>query len=196
MKTTPMAKSSAEALVVEDDELLGITLVEALARRGLTSHRCRSLAEARATLATLGGTSRVELLILDVLLPDGTGVELLRDEAFSSPYPRVVAISGAARPEQSFELAQLGVECFVPKPIALAAFELALEHVLTEPQDLRPGLRSLVGKRSIAEIENEVRATLVSEAMARAGTLSGAARLLSISRQLLQHILRDIAQRP
>lgn len=189
-------KRDRRALIVEDDELLGLTLVDALERRGLCARHCKSLAEARATLGRANPAFNVELLVIDVLLPDGTGLDLLREVALSGPHPRVIAISGAARPEQSFELAQLGVERFVPKPLALDAFERALEHVLTEPPDLRPSLRCMVGKRPIAEIEREVRATLVTEAVARAGSVSGAARLLSISRQLLQHILREIAARP
>jgi two-component system, response regulator RegA len=180
-----------QALVLEDDELLGATLVDALARHDLELRWYRTLRETRACLHD-DRAFRPGLLVLDVMLPDGTSVDLLRELERSSALPAVVAISGEARPEHSFDLAQLGVECFVPKPIELAALEAAFERALRQPIELRPFLRKLVGKRSIGEVETEVRATMVREAMARGRSVSGAARLLSVSRQLLQHILRDL----
>lgn len=135
--------------------------------------------------------SRPRLLVLDVILPDGTALEFLREMAEHSSFKAVVAISGAAEPAQSFALAQLGVECFVPKPIDLAAFERAVAQAMDSRIDLRPTLRKLVGRRAISDVETEARSTIVEEAVAQAGSVRGAARLLSISRQLLQHILRN-----
>jgi two-component system response regulator RegA len=183
--------SPRTALILEDDELLGATLVEALDRHGFVSTRCRTLQQARVYLGQEGAAVSHDLLVLDVLLPDGTGLDLLHEFARDAPFKAIVAISGMARPTQSFELAQLGVECFVPKPIDLAALEYAVEQALTRPVNLRPALRKLVGRRAICDVETEVRSVMVEEAVARAGSVRGAARLLSISRQLLQHILRN-----
>ena len=183
--------SPRTALVLEDDELLGATLAEALARRGFVSTRCRTLQQARACLCHDLAALHRDLLVLDVLLPDGSGLDLLREVARHAPFKAVVAISGAVQPAQSFELAQLGVECFVPTPIDLAVLEHAVEQAVTRPVDLRPALRKLVGRRAISDVEAEVRSVMVEEAVAQAGSVRGAARLLSISRQLLQHILRN-----
>ncbi len=62
---------------------------------------------------------------------------------------------------------------------------------IDELPDLTPLLRAVVGRKSVHQVEEQVRATMVAEALARAnGNLSSAARMLSISRQLLQHILK------
>jgi transcriptional regulator with PAS, ATPase and Fis domain len=62
---------------------------------------------------------------------------------------------------------------------------------MSEPPDLAPHLKSAVGLVPIKSVEQTVRSTMVSEALARGGgSRRAAARVLSISRQLLQHILR------
>lgn len=94
-------------------------------------------------------------------------------------------------PAEGFRLAQMGVRAFVPKPATPAAIERALAAVLGAAPDLAPLVRTLVGWLGVHEAEDRVRATMVAEALARArGNRKSAARLLAISRQLLQHILR------
>jgi DNA-binding response OmpR family regulator len=62
-------------LVVDDSLTVRMNLSEILAAAGLPVVACASVAEAKAELAN----KRFALVILDVLLPDGDGVELLRD---------------------------------------------------------------------------------------------------------------------
>jgi DNA-binding NarL/FixJ family response regulator len=132
-------------------------------------------------------------MLLDVCLPDGTALDLLRAFPSTRPRPCVVAMSGAARPEQSFELALSGVRHFLPKPVDSAEEVLAiLRRAGSEPPDLAPQLRATVGLRPVQEVEAEVRRVMVGEALARVGTVRGAARLLAVSRQLLQHIRRGL----
>ena len=63
---------SRTALVLEDDELLGDTLAEALAGRGFVSTCCHMLQQARLCLCREKTPFQPDLLVLDVLLPDGT----------------------------------------------------------------------------------------------------------------------------
>ena len=64
-----------------------------------------------------------------------------------------------------------------------------------EAYDFLPRVRGVVGERSLHEVEREVRATMVNEALTRAGgSRREAARLLKVSRQLLQHILRQASE--
>jgi DNA-binding NtrC family response regulator len=107
------------------------------------------------------------------------------------PTPLVVAMSGTALPEQAFELAQLGVRRFLPKPLDLPSLEAVLAEAVRNPPELEHQWRGLVGQRPIRDVEREMRRAMVQEAMAKSGgRLSKAARLLAVSRQLLQYMLR------
>lgn len=174
-------------LVVEDEPRLRATLVEALAVRGFAVREAGSVREALAALAE----ARPDLVILDVALPDGRALDIVAGAAELTPAPRMVAISGAAGPDESFALAERGVRAYLKKPINLEELEAAIDKALSLPPDLAPHLKSAVGLIPIKDVEQDARATMVKEALARSGgSRRAAARALGISRELLQHILR------
>ena len=70
------------ALIVDDDLGFRLGLAEAVAREGLDVVTAGSLAEARADIAS----AAPDVVLLDLSLPDGSGMELLRElEALRSP---------------------------------------------------------------------------------------------------------------
>jgi two-component system, NtrC family, sensor kinase len=66
---------TARVLIVDDSLTVRMNLAEMMTADGFEPEVCASIAEARRALAT----GRFALAILDVLLPDGDGVELLRE---------------------------------------------------------------------------------------------------------------------
>ena len=66
---------SATVVVVDDSLTVRMDLVEACAAAGLTALPCASIAEARAALAS----HEVAVAVLDVVLPDGDGVEEIKE---------------------------------------------------------------------------------------------------------------------
>lgn len=176
-----------EMLVVEDDPELARILETAMQRVAVSVRAVGTLAAARQVLQTVA----IDAILLDVCLPDGQADALLQDVQDLARFPVVVAISGSARPEETFRLAQAGVRAFVPKPLDLASLYGVWEEVLATSPELRPHLRGTVGRRPLMDVESDVRGAMVAEALARSrGSRRGAARLLEISRQLLQHIVR------
>lgn len=67
-------------LLLEDDTTLGSGIQLALQNPALELSLCRTLAEAKNAAAQ----TRFDLLILDINLPDGSGLELLRQVRRSS----------------------------------------------------------------------------------------------------------------
>lgn len=174
-------------MVVDDDPTL-VESVETALGREMGEIRCCSRVAAVAGM--LDGWVP-DLLLLDVVLPDGDAFDVMDLLDQREPMPQVIAISGMATAPESFDLAQRGVGAYLSKPFTMDELRQAIEQVSSQPAELRGSLRSLVGKRPLRDVEQEVRTTMVKEALARSGgRRSGAARLLKISRQVVQHILR------
>ncbi len=174
-------------MVVDDDRVLVQQMCTALETGGVEVRACTTVSEAVTTLAAW----LPDLVVLDLALPDGDAfdvLEMLRDRA---PAPLVVVISGTASARQSFRLAELGVRSYLSKPFDDHELAAAIQHAVDEAPNIKPQLRQLVGQRSIHEVEEEVRAAMLDEAIARSGgSRRGAARLLQVSRQLVQRMLR------
>jgi DNA-binding NtrC family response regulator len=176
-------------LVVEDTPGLAKTLAEAFKDLAEDVTVARTVAEA---LAFLDDPERpCDLAVVDVRLPDGSGIDVATRALARSPIPLVVAMSGEASPEESFALARTGVHAYLQKPLSFASLLAALERAAAEKPQLAAHVRSAVGKVPLHELEEDVRSMMVDEALARSdGSRRGAARLLAVSRQLMQHILR------
>lgn len=174
-------------LIIVDDRDLQGALDRATRGRADESRCVASVAEAVPLLASWWP----DALVLDCDLSDGCGLDVLRAIGGAAPTPVMVAIGGRVAPEHSFRLAQLGVRAFVAKPAVSSALARALDEALATTPDLEPLARAAVGHLGVREVEALVRTAMVMEALARAhGSRHAAARLLAISRQLLQHILK------
>lgn len=173
-------------LIVEDNASLREALESALGGR-VTVESCANVQQAAVKLRAL----QPDVVLLDFDLPDGSALDVIRLAVERGPVPAFVAMSGVANAEQAFCLAQLGVRSYLPKPVTLAQVEQAIERAVDTGPDVTPHVRAAVGKVPLKDFERVVRETMLTEALARSdGSRRGAARLLDVSRQLLQHMLR------
>ncbi len=173
-------------LVVEDDAHLCKALESSLHSYSDEVRVCSSIEEAEKMIADW----HPDLMLLDFKLSDGDALELLAEVSQRSPFPVTIAISAYALPEETFQLAHFGVRAFLQKPINLSDLESALKHVSAEAPNLVPHLRNAVGSVGLKEMELCVRQTMLEEALGRVnGSRRGAAKLLHVSRQVIQHVL-------
>ncbi len=187
MKQGEKIWKKSKLLLVDDDTKL-LEALRSTFETEVDELRCRT--SVASTLALLDDW-QPDILVLDLTLDDGDAFAILDAVRRRSPTPAIVAISGTATPALSFRLAQAGVQEYLSKPFTMAELRRAIERAMAEPRDLRLHLRRLVGLRKLSDVQEEVRTTLVNEALARtSGSRRAAARLLGISRQLLQYILR------
>jgi two-component system response regulator RegA len=174
-------------LIVEDNDALRRALGLTLAEHASEVRTAATVEEAELAIREW----HPDAIVLDFSLPDGDAFDLLCIIANTEPMPVLVVMSGMAAPEESFLLPQMGVRAFVPKPLEPEAVERALARALVTAPDLAPMIRTAVGRIGVHTVEEQVRATMVAEAMARThGSRSAAARLLAVSRQVLQHFLK------
>jgi CheY-like chemotaxis protein len=107
-------------LVVEDEPVNRALLRAVLERSESERLRdCRmveagTLADARRSLKA----GAFDVVILDVRLPDGTGLALARElaQARSVPAPRVVVMSASVLPAEREAAMQAGCDAFLAKP--------------------------------------------------------------------------------
>jgi two-component system KDP operon response regulator KdpE len=132
--------SPPQILLVEDNEL-NRALVRAIltraadpAMRGAQLLEAHNLTQARAVLAH----EEVDAVLLDVQLPDGSGLSLLDDFAGRSGgrRPAVIAVTGGVLPEQQAAAFAAGCDAILEKPFVAAQ----LVRVLTDSiASRRPG---------------------------------------------------------
>lgn len=185
----PAADQFERALIVEDQPRLQLALRTALKRWAKDIAVAGSVAEATEQLVAF----KPQLILLDVQLPDGLGHTVAQAAQALAALPIIVAVSAAASPAESFALAELGVRRYLQKPIDPAQLDATIQAAIDDAPDLRVAARAAVGRRSIHDVEAEIREAMVEEALGQAqGSKRGAAKLLDVSRQLVQHMLRKI----
>ena len=101
-------------LVVEDEPTLRETLVEALESEGF---RVVGAADGRAALATFR-SERPELILLDLMLPELSGIEVMRIIRAESGVPIVMLTAKDSELDKVLGL-ELGADDYVTKPFSL-----------------------------------------------------------------------------
>jgi DNA-binding NtrC family response regulator len=177
----------ARVLVVEDDR----GLCSAIAR--IASQWAEEVLEAHDAEVACRMLVRCppRLVILDVRLPDGSAFDVLDAARVLRPAPAFVAVSGQATPEEAFRLARAGVRAYVAKPFTPEKLHDEVARALGEAPALAPFVSAAVGHRKLRDLQDEVRRTMIDEALALGdGSRSQTARLLGVSRQAVQQIVR------
>jgi two-component system response regulator RegX3 len=112
-------------LLVEDEESITAPLREALAREGLDADVARTAAEA----LELAGRVDPDIVLLDLMLPDGSGFDVCRELRRTS---RVPIIMVTARGEEADRVAglELGADDYVTKPFSAREVVARIRAVL------------------------------------------------------------------
>jgi two-component system response regulator RegA len=172
--------------MVEDDDALRSAVGRALRSTGRTVEEASTCADGLAALVR-----GFDLLLLDVRLPDGSGVGVAKAAAAMRPAPLIVVLSGEASAQEAFELARLGAVQFMSKPFSFDELLAAIDLVNVARVQLAPIVRSYVGQADLRDVQDNVRRAMVEQALALAnGNRSVAARLLRVTRQAIQKFIR------
>jgi len=87
-------------------------------------------AESRAQAATLLGQGPVEMIITDVKLPDGDGLEILRHVKAASPETVVIVMTAFGSHEMNVAAMRLGADAYLTKPFDVEELKLVARRVL------------------------------------------------------------------
>ncbi len=126
----PPAGGHRRILLVEDHEPTRNALAQLLARRGHAVTACGTVAEARAA-ATQGA---FDLLISDVGLPDGNGLELMAEMQRQGPEIAGIALTGYGMDHDLVRTQSAGFAVHLTKPVTIQSLDRALAATsLREP---------------------------------------------------------------
>ena len=184
-----MLPFAGNVLVIEDNDGLRDAVARIVAGWGAEVVVAATAAEAKDLLLK---PPPPELILIDVRLPDDTAFGVLDIASQLSPAPTIVAMSGKASADEAFRLAQRGVRKYLDKPFSIKELASTVESARSEAPVIGPVISAWVGRVPMRELQQEVRHVMVKEALALAeGNRSGAARLLHVTRQAVQQMIRS-----
>jgi len=133
--------SNEQILVVDDDEVIRWTLREALQSWGFATVEAGLAAEAiKQFQAELPAA-----VLLDIDLPDGSGLDVLREIKHEHPEAIVIMITGNVQIDNTISALRGGAYDFIAKPINLEELRVTLRNAI-EARHLR---------REVAQVRKE-----------------------------------------
>jgi len=130
------------ALLIDDNEDFLAGLAEIATQEGFVVTTASSLKQARAHLSR----EPVDITLVDLALPDGEGIELLK-ELKDTPGTDVIMISGVATVDSAIEALRLGALDYLTKPLDTHRLRAVLANAAR--------VRSL--KEQVGTLRNELR---------------------------------------
>jgi len=144
-------KQSVYILLVEDEEELRLTLRDLLehARHHVTL--CANAMRAREAMQN----GKFDLALLDIRLPDGDGIELLREFRHADPDMGVMMMTGYAEVDTAVDAMRLGADDFLKKPFDFDELLIRIEE-LQKKRGLRRDNKVLRARIPATESKTEL----------------------------------------
>lgn len=153
-------------LIVDDEEIILESLTQYLIERGFNVIGVENLSSARKILSE----KAIDLILLDIKLPDGMGLELLDDVAKLEEKPLVIVMTAYGTVDTAVTAMKKGVYDFIQKPFRTKDIELIIKlaldtrkldkelKVLVKAQAEKYGITSIIGRsKKIEEIFKIIR---------------------------------------
>ncbi len=125
-------------LLIDDDQELCELLASWLTQEGFQVTACHEAGSARQTLAT----QAPDAVVLDVMLPDGSGLELLKQLRNEHPELPVLMLSARGEPLDRILGLELGADDYLAKPC--------------DPRELTARLRAVLRRTAPAPISSQL----------------------------------------
>ncbi|MGD0101769.1 MAG: response regulator [Acidobacteriota bacterium] len=115
-------------LVVDDDADLRSALTEYISKMGVRVRTAGNLAEAQKLLQT--EAVPFDLVLCDLKIPGGSGMDVLRAAHTRSPESLVTIITGYASIETAIEAIRLGAYNYITKPFSLSEIGVQVRNMI------------------------------------------------------------------
>jgi DNA-binding response OmpR family regulator len=133
LRSSLMAHGRRTILMVEDEPSITAPLTEALEREGFDSAVARTAAEG----VSLAGDLEPDLVLLDVMLPDGSGFDVCRELRRSSEVPIIMLTARGEETDRIVGL-EVGADDYVLKPFSARELVARIRAVLRRARQPEP----------------------------------------------------------
>jgi DNA-binding NtrC family response regulator len=133
MSDSPPTESAISVLICDDEELLVKSCGQILSSEGYTVYT-----EGRGKNALENvRRHRPDIVLTDLMLPDTSGLELLKDIKKLAPETLVVMITGFATVDSSVEAIRAGAYDYIPKPFTATQLRILIGRAAQQVQLVR-----------------------------------------------------------
>ncbi|HEU5484134.1 MAG TPA: response regulator [Microlunatus sp.] len=178
------------ALVVEDEAVVAEANALYLARLGLTVTGV--VHSGREALRELAGHPEIDLVLLDMNLPDGHGLELLRRIRAAGHAADVIAVTAARDVDVVRQAVAHGVVAYVIKPFTFASFRSKVEQYLTYREQLE-GQQAALGQSEVDAMLATLRPALSSQNLPKGLSVDMLGRVSTVLRAAGSPTASDVA---
>ncbi|MDD5176526.1 MAG: sigma-54 dependent transcriptional regulator [Sterolibacterium sp.] len=134
--------SSLHVLVVDDEPALRQILAAAVSKAGYSVDQASGVVEAKAKLAH----GDIDVALCDIKMPDGNGIDLVRDSRAAGIETTFIMVTGFASLETAVEALRAGASDFITKPVRFeeVAHRLSQINALSGLREENKALRKAV----------------------------------------------------
>jgi DNA-binding NtrC family response regulator len=152
-----MTSSGIKILIVDDDEDLCVALTDFISQMGVLVQTAGNVPEAQQKLQT--ETVPFDLILTDLRIPGGSGLDVLKAACERSADSLVMIITGYASMDTAIEAARLGAYNYVTKPFSLDEIGVQvrnmIERVSLSRENARLSLRLQELYQQLERVERE-----------------------------------------
>ena len=167
-------------LIVEDNQTMARVVADAMASRGYQVEHCCNAADARRRI----GAAPPDHMLVDLRLPDGSGLSLVQALRLARPDAMIVVLTGFASITTAIEAIKLGASNYLCKPVDTDTINAALSgrnpvgNVASSEDPLLPA--------TVPDVEAEHIQRVLTD---NSSNISATARALGMHRRTLQRKL-------
>ncbi|MBN2163562.1 MAG: response regulator [Pontiellaceae bacterium] len=131
-KTSRPTVGHAAILLVDDEDLVRKTAEKMLCKLGHKVITCTGGHDAIKFYKQSG--AQIDLVILDMIMPDLNGKETAQALSSINPQVRILISSGYSQNDEAGELDKLGIQGFISKPFSLTKLSNSIANALETPK--------------------------------------------------------------
>ena len=143
-----------KVLMIEDSVSLSAVYQGYLADTGYQTMSVETLGAARDTLATY----KPEIILLDIELPDGNGMDFLPELRELNPLPKVIVMTAFGTSDMAVEAINLGAFDFLTKPFDAARLKVTVNNAVVQ-------LRLDQGANELARLKRDRYSNFIGKSM-------------------------------